>query len=708
MRTFKKIIAGLAIFAFLLISAGTVSAATPTVSVSADPNNSDYVNIYVTGLVNHSVVLYYYSTGVSGPQMTPIGTTNSNGIYSGSLSLSQYNIIKNTQVKVMIGGEWSQEIIWPFDNTSTSSTSLSFSQSSLVLNIGQSGSVTANNIGSKTIYLASNSNPQVANISISGNQVSVIGVSAGQTTANLCLLNYASSCTNLYIIVQNSSNQSLSFSQNNISVMNGQNVQITISGGNGFYQISNNSNSSVIGTNLNGPTLTLYGNATVGTSTITVCSSDMNACGVVNASIGNYNSAGLNFSQTNPTVLALQTLTINIYGGYGNYYISTNSNSNIVQAYTSTSTVVLYGSQPGTANITVCASSGACGVLTVTVNGSTGGALALNQNNVVLLSGQTSSVMVTGGRMPYSINPNNSGIVQYTLNGSNITLNGISGGSSSADICSAGGGCIVLNVTVSGASNNTNGLPITLSQNSISLNPSQTQTVYITGNGGYYISSNSNPTALSAMISGNSIVLSGLNTGSATVSVCQTGGQCNTLYVTITNAVTTNNNPVVLGKNSVELKAGSYEMITVTGGSGTGYTVSSNSNSSVAGAYAIGSTLIVSGKTAGSSILSVCSSNNVCSNLSVTVSAGTSTSNTNTSSVTNATKHKFTVPLKLGSSGNEVKQLQLRLKELGYFNGPVTGYYGNLTVAAVKKFQKANKLDQLGNVGPGTRAALNK
>ncbi|HEY1037075.1 MAG TPA: peptidoglycan-binding protein [Candidatus Paceibacterota bacterium] len=71
-------------------------------------------------------------------------------------------------------------------------------------------------------------------------------------------------------------------------------------------------------------------------------------------------------------------------------------------------------------------------------------------------------------------------------------------------------------------------------------------------------------------------------------------------------------------------------------------------------------------------------------------------------------KYVFRTALNVGSKGAEVSELQKRLKADGYFSGPVTGTYGPLTKAAVQKFQKANRLQQLGNVGPGTRAALNK
>jgi hypothetical protein len=64
--------------------------------------------------------------------------------------------------------------------------------------------------------------------------------------------------------------------------------------------------------------------------------------------------------------------------------------------------------------------------------------------------------------------------------------------------------------------------------------------------------------------------------------------------------------------------------------------------------------------------------------------------------------------LKLGMRGEEIKQLQLRLQQLNYFTYPtITGYFGNVTALAVKKFQKDHDLSSVGYVGPGTRKALN-
>ena len=63
--------------------------------------------------------------------------------------------------------------------------------------------------------------------------------------------------------------------------------------------------------------------------------------------------------------------------------------------------------------------------------------------------------------------------------------------------------------------------------------------------------------------------------------------------------------------------------------------------------------------------------------------------------------------LKLGSSGSEVREVQSRLKDLGYFKYPnITGYYGTITRDAVKAFQASKGLVQDGMVGSKTWAAL--
>ena len=65
-----------------------------------------------------------------------------------------------------------------------------------------------------------------------------------------------------------------------------------------------------------------------------------------------------------------------------------------------------------------------------------------------------------------------------------------------------------------------------------------------------------------------------------------------------------------------------------------------------------------------------------------------------------------TAVLKQGASGGEVKELQRRLKNWGYYDGAVDGIYGRGTVEAVKKFQQKNGLTADGIAGIDTFKAL--
>ncbi len=77
--------------------------------------------------------------------------------------------------------------------------------------------------------------------------------------------------------------------------------------------------------------------------------------------------------------------------------------------------------------------------------------------------------------------------------------------------------------------------------------------------------------------------------------------------------------------------------------------------------------------------------------------------------VLGAETYKFTKTLKKGSSGIEVTELQNVLRAAGFLKYPTsTGYFGAMTVTAVKAYQTAHKLSAVGFVGPMTRAELNK
>ena len=59
-----------------------------------------------------------------------------------------------------------------------------------------------------------------------------------------------------------------------------------------------------------------------------------------------------------------------------------------------------------------------------------------------------------------------------------------------------------------------------------------------------------------------------------------------------------------------------------------------------------------------------------------------------------------------GSSGEQVRVIQTKLKNWGYYDGAVDGVFGSQTTQAVKYFQRKNGLTADGIVGPATLRAL--
>ena len=650
MKSFKKIRAASAslvlfpLFGFIALlaplSPSVAHAMTPTLSLSAT-GIGDSVQINVTGDPNVSVLLSYLKAG-SGSQLTFLGDTSSSGSYSTTVSSATYGIVSNTPVYVLtngLGGPQSPTVSWPTVN-SISSSQITLSQTGVVLPVGQSTSVTATNLTSGALYISNNSNPAIANVSLGGNTVLIAGNTYGSTTVTVCSVGNTTNCPSIYVTVQNSGAQALVFSQNNVTLAPGQNVPITVSGGNGLYTILNNSNASIVQASINGSTITISTTNTASSSSITVCSTDMSSCGIINVMASGVNSSTISFSQTSPSYSIGQNMTISIYGGASAaYYISSNSNPSIVQASIANgSTLTLYGVATGSATVTVCSSVGGCGILPVTVNYiANGGTLTLSQANLNITTGQTLSITVSGGTAPYNLPTASSNIFEAAISGNILSITGVGAGSAQIAVCSAAGGCTWLSVSVNG-----NGTIYNQpTYNNISANTAT----------GFLTFSQSNPT-------------------------------------------------VSIGQSTT---------VSVSGGANTSYSIAYNSNPSIVQASLNAGILTVSGMQNGYGIIVICDTMNNCGPvfMRVGVPAPAPIAAVPAAVSSASDDFQFTIPLVIGDTGNDVLELQKRLTFEGEYSGPINGRFGPLTQAAVERYQGLHGLEQLGNVGPSTRAKLN-
>lgn len=283
------------------------------------------------------------------------------------------------------------------------------SQSSINVSVGQTATVYATNV-STSLYVSSNSNSNVATVSVYLNTITVYGNTYGNTTATICE-NSIGSCSSLYITVTGSGNStSLSLSQTSLSLSSGQSATVTAYNAYNAYgtsiYVSNNSNQSVATASISGNTITVYGSS-YGSTTMTLCQSYNTSCATLYVTVGynnstyNNNTNSLNIS--NMTLAVGNSITISPNYNNGSYstnlYISSNPNPNVISTSSSSSvagctagalysvitgqpcnatttygtnnnnSIVLTALSQGTDTITLCQNSGFCNTINITVSG---------------------------------------------------------------------------------------------------------------------------------------------------------------------------------------------------------------------------------------------------------------------------------------------------------------------------------------------------
>lgn len=310
----------------------------------------------------------------------------------------------------------------------------------------------------------------------------------------------------------------LPLSQNTVSISVGQIATVTIfPPSNSTVNVFYISNTSVVSASINGKVVNLTGVGN-GSAVVRVCTSDLH-CAEINVNVSGSFSGSISFNPSSVSLNAGASTTVTIFNNTGqSLYIASNSVASVASVQLSGNTLSINAISQGITSVTVCAfNTSACASLGVTVTGSNN-PVSLNPSNVSLSVGQNSSISILGGYSAYFISSNsNPTIISAHISGTTLFVNALNLGNAQIMVCanSAPSQCAAATVNVLGSGN------ISLSQTSVSLNVGQTVNVSIFGNfSSYYVSSNSNPNVVSANISGSTLNLFGINTGTSTVTVC--------------------------------------------------------------------------------------------------------------------------------------------------------------------------------------------
>lgn len=73
-----------------------------------------------------------------------------------------------------------------------------------------------------------------------------------------------------------------------------------------------------------------------------------------------------------------------------------------------------------------------------------------------------------------------------------------------------------------------------------------------------------------------------------------------------------------------------------------------------------------------------------------------------------AVRSNISVKPRAGKSSEKISEIQICLKNAGYYDGAIDGVKGSKTRQAIKEFQRANNLNDDGIVGPRTWTLLSK
>lgn len=409
--------------------------------------------------------------------------------------------------------------------------------------------------------------------------------------------------------------------------------------------------------------------------------------------LNNGNTNQITFSQINPSVIIGQTSTMTLSGGTGNYYISSNSNNAIVSAALSGNTLTYSGLTSGSSIITVCGGGGGlCTSTTISTNTTSNNGVTANPSTLTLTPGQSGIFTVTGGNAPYTVTTVSGENLTYFANGNSVSISGSVTGTRLLNVCSSNNMCGSVSVNISGSANNA----VTLSPSVLTLTANQNGTVQMTGGNGSYSVSTLSGDSVSAQVSGNTLTVSGQTSGTRSLNVCSSNATCSNLLVTITGSTQSSNI-----NHSLFLAVNDTLRLNMTGGNGGAFYLQSGVSSPVV-ATLNGSVLTITGKSFGTSLVTVCQNgNSACLPLTFTVNQSDSSNNGT------GGPYSFNTDLWYGQTSSEVIELQKYLIGENYLVSDATGYFGSLTLDAVKRFQLAKGISTTGYVGTLTRGALN-
>lgn len=256
------------------------------------------------------------------------------------------------------------------------------------------------------------------------------------------------------------------------------------------------------------------------------------ACGGGGGSPGVTTGTSTALFTTAPSVLTLpvgSAQEFSVAGGNGSYS-AVSSNATVAVAGVSGNRLSLGAVSPGTAEITLRDSSG--GRTSISVTSIVQALFTTAPPSVTLVPGSTGAqtYRVGGGAGPFTATSSNVNIVTANLSGDSLVVTGVTVGTASIVVRDNFGTMVTIPVDVTGASN----LALFTSAPPTVTIAVRASPIYTIGGGiGPYTATSSNTNVATAAVSGGSLTITGITTGSASIVIRDAIGAVLNVAVTV-------------------------------------------------------------------------------------------------------------------------------------------------------------------------------
>ena len=439
-------------------------------------------------------------------------------------------------------------------------------------------------------YKVATTDAAIATASIDNNLLTIEAISKGN--ALVTVKDLVSEKVQTFSVTVES--QPLALSVATVALTKGEKVAVAIVSGNSSYTVSV-ADTAVAAATVSGTTVTVTG-VGVGTTKITVKDAD-DKTAELSVTV---NAFSLTLERNAVEVNADAAVEAAITAGNGNYTLQVADNSK------ATATIVgdkvrIEGKAAGTTKVTVKDSQNKTAEITVTVKPR---GLSLERTALTINAGTTAEVAIFSGNGGYTVQVADNSKVTASVVNNKVRIEGKAAGTTKVTVKDSQNKTAEISVTVSPRN-------LTVEKMRVELNAGANTLVTITnGNGGYTALSEDN-NKVTAQIEGNGVRITAKAAGTAKVTVKDSANK----QVEIVVVVKPYN--LTVDKTEVEVNVGATAEVAIRTGNG-GYSVPMYDNTKVQVAI-VGSTVRITGKAAGETSVTVKDSQDKTVEIMVTV-----------------------------------------------------------------------------------------